>query len=188
MKPEGRFPGSIRNTAVLPCPFPPDNPEFSMNTFKSVSLAAAVAVIGFTAFAPQAQAEVSLGVNIGPAPVCPYGYYDYAPYACAPYGYYGPEWFTGGAFLGAGPWFHGHDGFRGSVDHHFDVNRGYSGALPNRGEPAHPSNRLDHMAHFNGTEMRDGRGHAGEMGGHEGGGHEGGGHEGGGHEGGGGRR
>jgi len=74
-----------------------------MKTFKSLSLAAAVAVIGFTAAAPEAQAQIE--------PMCPYGYYDYAPYACAPYGYYGPEWFTGGVFLGAGPWSHGHEGF-----------------------------------------------------------------------------
>lgn len=115
-----------------------------MNTFKSLSLAAAVAAIGFTAAAPQAQARVELGVEIGAAPVCPYGYYDYAPYPCAPYGYYGPEWFTGGVFIGAGPWFHGDDGFRGRVNHDFE--------------------------HFSGTEMRDGRGHGFEMGGHEGGG------------------
>ena len=44
---------------------------------------------------------------VGPAPVCAYGYYPYYPYACAPYGYYGPEWFAGGVFIGAGPWFHG---------------------------------------------------------------------------------
>ena len=144
-----------------------------MKTFKSLSLAAAVAVIGFTAAAPQAQAQISVGIGIGPAPVCPYGYYDYAPYACAPYGYYGPEWFTGGVFIGAGPWFHGHEGFRGAVDHRFDVHRGYRGPLPARGEAPHPSNRLDRMEHFSGTEMRDGRGH-GEMVGHAGG-HEGGG-------------
>jgi uncharacterized membrane protein YgcG len=146
-----------------------------MKKLKSLSLAAAVAVIGFTAAAPEAQAQIA-----PLEPMCPYGYYDYAPYACAPYGYYGPEWFTGGIFLGAGPWFHGHEDFRGAVDHRFDVNRGYRGALPERGERPHPSNSLDRMAHFNGTEMHDGRGHASAMGGagHEGGG--GGGHEGGG--------
>lgn len=142
-----------------------------MNTFKRLSLAAAVAVIGFTAAAPQAQAQI----DVGPAPLCPYGYYDTAPYACAPYGYYGPEWFTGGVFIGAGPWFHGHEGFRGAVDHRFDVNRGYRGPLPERGEEPHPSNRLDRMDHFSGTEMHDGLGHAemsghAEMGGHGGGG------------------
>lgn len=147
-----------------------------MNTFKSLSLAAAVAAIGFTAFAPQAKAEVNVGINLGAAPLCPYGYYDYAPYSCAPYGFYGPEWFLGGAFIGAGPWFHGHDGFRGSVNHHFDKRGGYRGALPQRGEAPHPNNRLDHMAHFSGTHMSDGRGHASPMGGHGGGGgHEGGG-------------
>src|SRR6266567_5673850 len=56
--------------------------------------------------------RVFVGVGVGPAyygpaPVCAYGYYDYYPYACAPYGYYGPEWFAGDVFIGAGPWFHG---------------------------------------------------------------------------------
>lgn len=56
--------------------------------------------------------RVVVGVGVGPAyygpaPLCAYGYYDYYPYACAPYGYYGPEWFVGGVFIGAGPWFHG---------------------------------------------------------------------------------
>ena len=38
-------------------------------------------------------------------PVCEWGYYAYYPYACAPYGYYGPDWFYGGVFIGAGPWY-----------------------------------------------------------------------------------
>src|SRR5437879_9765519 len=46
-------------------------------------------------------------VYYGSAPACAYGYYDYYPYACAPYGYYGPDWFVGGVFIGAGPWYHG---------------------------------------------------------------------------------
>jgi len=33
--------------------------------------------------------------------------YDAAPYNCAPSGYYGPEWFSGDVFVGAGPWIHG---------------------------------------------------------------------------------
>ena len=57
---------------------------------------AIVAGICFTATAPKAAAQVSVGVSVGPAPDCPYGYYEAAPYGCAPYGYYGPEWFTGG--------------------------------------------------------------------------------------------
>jgi hypothetical protein len=43
---------------------------------------AAVAGIGFTAI-PKTQAQV--GVEIGVAPECPYGYYDVAPYSCAPH-------------------------------------------------------------------------------------------------------
>jgi len=35
-------------------------------------------------------APAQVSINIGPAPVCPYGYFDYAPYDCAPYGFYGP--------------------------------------------------------------------------------------------------
>ncbi len=90
-----------------------------------------------------------------------YGYYDAAPYECAPYGYYGPEWFTGGVFLGAGPWFHGPDNFRGHVNNRFHPEHGYRGPKPQRGEKAEPSNRLDKVAHFKGNEVRDGRGHAG---------------------------
>jgi hypothetical protein len=64
---------------------------------------------------------VSVGIGVGgpvydAAPVCAYGYYSYYPYACAPYGYYGPSWFSGGIFIGAGPWyrggFYGRPGFR----------------------------------------------------------------------------
>src|SRR5208337_5041926 len=43
-------------------------------------------------------------IDPGPPPACPYGYYPYYPYACAPYGYYGPSWFSGGDFIGVGPW------------------------------------------------------------------------------------
>ncbi len=106
------------------------------------------------ATAPISKAQVSL--SIGAAPVCPYGYYDYAPYSCAPYGYYGPEWFSGGVFIGAGPWFHGPENFRGHVDNHYDVQKGYKGPLPARGEHA-----VEHgKAEFHGNEMRDGHGHS----------------------------
>ena len=50
---------------------------------------------------------------VGPPPVCPYGYYDYYPYACVPYGYYGPSWFSGGVFIGVGPWGRGWQRFYG---------------------------------------------------------------------------
>ena len=57
-----------------------------------------------------AHAQISFGINIGGGypvgpPACQYGYYNYAPYACAPYGYYGPQWFNNGIFIGAGPWY-----------------------------------------------------------------------------------
>ena len=83
-----------------------------------------VALLGILLFAAgnaHAQVAVRVGVGpgyagLGPAPVCAYGYYDYYPYACAPYGYYGPSYFIGGVFIGAGPWFHGYygRGFYGS--------------------------------------------------------------------------
>jgi hypothetical protein len=108
------------------------------------------------AIAPTAEAQVS--VNIGVAPECPYGYYDVAPYGCAPAGYYGPEWFTGGVFIGAGPWFHGPANFHGHVNNSFHPEHGYNGPMPARGEKPLPEKRVD-AAHFKGNEVRDGRGH-----------------------------
>jgi hypothetical protein len=106
--------------------------------------------------------QVSAGVGIAPdAPDCPYGYYDYAPYDCAAYGYYGPDWFVGGAFIGAGPWFRGPGGFYGHVDNRYDPHHGYVGPKPGRGERP--------FAHFHANEARDGRGHVGNAG-HDGGG------------------
>ena len=118
----------------------------------------AVIAAGVMMAAPRAdQAQVSFGVNVGgPAPVCPYGYYDYAPYNCSPYGYYGPDWFNGGIFIGAGPWFHGPRGFYGHVDNRFDPNHGYHGPFPDRGAAAYN--------HFQGNEARDGFGHVGNAG------------------------
>jgi hypothetical protein len=119
-------------------------------------LLAAIAAIGITATAPKATAQVS--VDIGVAPECPYGYYDAAPYGCAPAGYYGPEWFTGGVFIGAGPWFHGASDFHGNVNNRFHPEHGYKGPTPKAGEKADDAKRVD-SAHFKGNEMRDGRGH-----------------------------
>jgi hypothetical protein len=122
----------------------------------SFVLLTAVAAIGFTVTVPKAQAQVA--VEVGAAPDCPYGYYDVAPYACAPYGYYGPEWFSGGVFIGVGPWFHGGADFRGHVNNRFHPDHGYKGPTPARGEKPDPAKRVDN-AHFKGNEMRDGRGH-----------------------------
>jgi len=100
---------------------------------------------------PEALAQVS--ISIGAAPVCPYGYFDYPPYQCAPYGYYGPDWFVGGVFVGAGPWFHGRHGFYGHVDNRWDPHYGYHGPLPERGERP--------FEHFHANEARDGHGNIG---------------------------
>jgi hypothetical protein len=120
-------------------------------------LLAAVAGIGFAVATPNAAAQVS--VDVGVAPDCPYGYYDVAPYNCAPAGYYGPEWFNGDVFIGAGPWFHGAPEFRGHVNNKFHPDHGYKGPVPQRGEKPEPAKRVD-SAHFKGNEVRDGRGHA----------------------------
>jgi hypothetical protein len=126
-----------------------------MNSFKLLAVAAMAAGCSLAMTSQPARAQVS--VNIGVAPACPYGYYDVPPYACAPAGYYGPQWFTGGVFIGAGPWFHGPANFHGTVDNRFDPNHGYKGPLPGRGERAEPERMSP--AHFRGNEERDGRGH-----------------------------
>ena len=96
-----------------------------MHGIKLFVLAAVVAGMSFSATAPKAAAQINF--FIGVAPDCPYGYYEYAPHSCAPDGYYGPEWFNGGVFIGAGRWFHGSSDFQGKVDNTFDPQNGYSG-------------------------------------------------------------
>jgi hypothetical protein len=138
-----------------------------MRGLKYVLLAASALL--FLVPAPAVQAQISVGIGIGGPgygaygePICPYGYYDYAPYSCSPYGYYGPEWFNGGVFIGAGRWYHGSAGFRGHVDNGYDPRHGYRGPFPQRGDKA--------FNHFHGNNMR-----AGGAGFHGGGGHAGGG-------------
>ena len=138
------------------------------------------ASVGFAlAASANAPAQVSFGVNIGAAPVCPYGYYGYYPYNCAPYGYYGPEWFTGGLFLGAGPWYHGPIGGYGYVNRDFDPRYGYHGGFPARGARPEPG----HDFHdFHGNDFHGAYGEAHHEGFHGGQGRFGGGGEhGGGH-------
>jgi hypothetical protein len=107
---------------------------------------AAVAGLGFSTSTPKAEAQVS--VEIGAAPDCPYGYYDAAPYGCAPTGYYGPEWFNA-------------SDFQGNVNNRLHPEHGYNGPTPQRGEKAESAKRVD-SAHFQGNEVRDGRGHVGK--------------------------
>jgi len=105
---------------------------------------------------PGHQAVAQVSINIGAPPVCPYGYYEVPPYNCAPDGFYGPEWFTNGVFIGAGPWYHGPERFYGHVDHRYDFREGYRGSFPARGE--RPS---EHRREFRGNAMHDPQGHEG---------------------------
>ena len=124
-----------------------------MHVSKWLGLTALVAGLSFAA---PISSNAQVSINIGPEPNCPYGYYDYSPYRCAPSGFYGPEWFNGGVFVGAGRWYHGPRDFRGHVDNHFDEHHGYHGPYPNRGEHWQDHGHAD----FHGNEMRDGRGHS----------------------------
>jgi hypothetical protein len=121
-----------------------------------------LSAVAVAAMIPGSVAPAQISIGIGVAPACPYGYFDYAPYDCAPYGYYGPDWFTGGVFLGAGPWFHGPRDFHGHVDNRYDPRHGYNGPRPERG--AEPFN------HFQGNEAHDGQGHVVAQPNHGGGG------------------
>lgn len=73
-----------------------------MRGFKALLCATTLLIVPL-ALAPTGNAQISINIG-GPPPVCSYGYYDYAPYACSPYGYYGPGYFYNGIFLGIGPW------------------------------------------------------------------------------------
>lgn len=85
----------------------------TMRYLKYAALSAALLGVLLLA-AGNANAQVAVGVRVGPVvagvgpePICAYGYYPYYPYACAPVGYWGPNYFVGGIFIGAGPWFRG---------------------------------------------------------------------------------
>jgi len=122
-----------------------------MKMLRQLGLTAIAAVL---LIVPTHQASAQVSVSIGGPPVCPYGYYEVPPYNCAPDGYYGPEWFSGGVFIGAGPWYHGPDHFYGHVDHGLDYRKGYHGPFPARGErPA------ENRAEFHGQAMHDPHGH-----------------------------
>jgi len=121
---------------------------------KIMKASSVIAIAAGLLLAPAHQATAQVGVSIGVAPVCPYGYYEAPPYNCAPDGYYGPEWFSGGIFIGAGPWYHGADHFYGHVDHRLDYRKGYRGPYPARG--AQP---MEHRAEFHGQAMHDVHGH-----------------------------
>jgi len=116
------------------------------------ALTAAIALLLFTP-APKADAQISVGIGV--EPVCPYGYYGYAPYNCAPYGYYSDDWFNGGVFIGAGRWYHGGRGYYGHVNRSFDPRYGYHGSFPEHGGYHEPD---DHFKSFQATHRADPRG------------------------------
>src|ERR1700683_2416881 len=101
---------------------------------KKLKCAAFAAVAAICLMGGSFKAGSQISVSFGVEPVCPYGYYDYAPYNCSPYGYYGPDWFNGGVFIGAGHWYRGQDHFYGHVDNRYDPHHGYRGPYPQRGE------------------------------------------------------
>ena len=124
---------------------------------RNLKFLALTAVAGLC-FAVPSKTPAQISVGIGVAPACPYGYYAVAPYNCAPYGYYGPEWFSSGVFIGAGPWFRGPEHFYGSVDTHYHPEHGYHGEYPHAGEK--PRDGWNGRAeNFHGNEMHDGHGH-----------------------------
>ena len=105
-----------------------------MRGFKA--LLCTTALLAPLALLPPADAQIS--INIGAPPVCSYGYYDYAPYACAPMGYYGPGYFYNGIFLGMGPWSgwgysHGWGHHRFSNSGGGGYTGGFHGVAANRG-------------------------------------------------------
>ena len=127
-----------------------------MTNLKLLTLSTLAAALFAGVSVAPSPAQISVGIGIGAEPGCPYGYYDYAPYNCSPYGYYGPDWFNGGVFIGAGPWYHGRPGFYGHVDNRYDPHHGYGGPFPERNEQ--PFN------HFHGNEAHDAHGNIGNAG------------------------
>jgi hypothetical protein len=93
--------------------------------------------------APQIGIQIGNGGYLEPDG-CMYGYYGYAPYACAPEGFYGPGFFWGGHFRGAGPWEgRGVNYDRGNGERHYQsVGGGHGGQY--RGGGSRGGSRGDH--------------------------------------------
>jgi hypothetical protein len=102
-------------------------------TMKYLRYVALLALLALPLAYSQAAVRVGVGIGVGGyaagPPVCAYGYYPDYPYACVPYGYYGPNWFEGGVFIGAGPWYHGWG--------HPYYGRGYGRGYEGRGYAGH---------------------------------------------------
>jgi len=167
--PRAQLKGRIRERHGTPPIFTKHPRGGSLKIYKYLFLVVFAAFV-LASSPPKLHAQIA--VQIGPPPVCPYGYFDYPPYDCAPYGYYGPEWFPGGIFIGAGPWYHGRERFWGHVDNHFDRHDGYRGEYPHRGEHFDEHRRPGRIENFRGNESRDGHGRSNLGGGHEHGDHD----------------
>lgn len=158
------------------------------------TLITTAALLAGLAMASTAHAQVY--VNIGVQPVCPYGYYGYAPYSCAPMGFYGPGYFHNGIFLGMGPWggwgySHGWGGhrFNGEGGGNYHGGPGRASYRGDNGGPQRGGTQFHNNARpANGGGARSNAIHGAPQGGgsHENGGHGGGEHAGGGGHGGGG--
>ena len=157
------------------------------------TLLGTTALLAGLAMAPAAKAQIE--INLGVQPVCSYGYYDYAPYACAPMGFYGPGYFYNGIFLGMGPWAnwgygHGWGGHRfsaGGGGSYRGGGGGYRGAgyrggggarggdARGGGRPAASHGSAPHASGGHAAASHSGGGSHGGGGGHAGGGERGGG-------------
>ncbi len=157
---------------------------------RSLLLVGTTTLFASLVLTPTANAQIV--VSVSTPPVCSYGYYDYAPYACAPVGFYGSGYFFNGIFLGVGPWgnwgynhgwgehrFNGSGGGRYVAGRRDGGGRGPSGAHANRSGGFHgnASVRASHStaargraAHGGGSSHGGSHGAAGHGGGSHGGG------------------
>ena len=80
--------------------------------------------------AAAAPAQVSISIGVARLFVL-MGTSTMRPIVVFPTGSYGPDWFSGGVFIGTGPWYHGSHGFYGHVDNRYDpaswLRRTYAG-------------------------------------------------------------
>jgi hypothetical protein len=127
-----------RMTATLPHAIQPTADTLRGSHMRGLkAFLSTTALLAPLALLPMASAQISINIG-GAPPVCSYGYYGYAPYACAPVGYYGPGYFYNGIFLGMGPWAgwgynHGWGSHRFSNSGGGRYSGGFHGSAANRG-------------------------------------------------------
>ena len=96
-------------------------------------------------------APAQVSVNIGVAPVCPYGYFDFAPYDCAPMATMGRIGLSGVCLSGPGHGFTALAVFMAMSTTATILVTATTGPFPARGEQA--------FSHFHANEAQDGHGH-----------------------------